>query len=462
MRIAAIDQGTTSTRVLVLDDVSARIVHAVRHEQFHPQPGWVEHDAEELLRNVRACLDAAGKVDAIGLANQGESCLAWDAVTGQPLSPVIVWQDNRTAGWLEGVREAGAEVMARAGLPLDAYFSASKFSWILREIPEARAALAAGRLRLGTTDAFFLDRLAGVFATDVTTASRTSLMNLETRQWDAELCRIFGIPMEALPEIRDSAGDFGEIDGVPVRAALVDQQAALYGHGCRAEGDAKITFGTGAFALAVTGRNIVRAPGQGLLPTVAWSRGGEAAYAVDGGVYDAGAAVEWGQRLGLFESFDELDSFEAPPAISRKLAFVPALSGLACPHWDRSAAALWMGMDAGTTKRDMAQALLEGIALRTAEVVTAMDTLMPLGRQISVDGGLTRSAYFVRFLANALQREILLPGFDELTAFGCAAMAAGGEVTRPGGVRVVTPDIADVAAWHEVFGQAVRRAQAWK
>jgi glycerol kinase len=462
VRIAAIDQGTTSTRVLVLDDDGARIAHAVKHEQYHPQPGWVEHDAEELLRNVQACLAAADAVDAIGLANQGESCLAWDAVTGTPFCPVIVWQDNRTAAWLEGLGDAAAEVMTRAGLPLDAYFSASKFSWILRENSEARAALAAGRLRLGTTDAFFLDRLAGMFATDVTTASRTCLMNLETRQWDAELCRIFGVPMEALPEIRESAGDFGEIGGVPVRAALVDQQAALYGHGCRTEGDAKITFGTGAFALAVTGSRIVRAPGQGLLPTVAWSRNGVADYALDGGVYDAGSAVEWGQRLGLFAAFAELDSFEAPPAITRKLAFVPALSGLACPHWDRSAAALWMGMDAGTTKRDMVQALLEGIALRTAEVAAAMDGLVPLGQRISVDGGLTRSTYFVQFLANALQREILLPGFDELTAFGCAAMAAGGDVARPGGVQVVTPDVADVAGWHEVFGEAVRRAKAWR
>lgn len=462
MRIAAIDQGTTSTRVLVLDDDGARIVQSIRHEQHHRQPGWVEHNAEELLRNVRACLDAAGHVDAIGLANQGESCLAWDAVTGEALSPVIVWQDNRTAGWLDGVREAEAEVMARAGLPLDAYFSASKFSWILREIPQARAAAAAGRLRLGTTDAFFLDRLAGVFATDVSTASRTSLMNLASRQWDAELCRIFGVPMAALPEIREFAGGFGTIGGVPVRAALVDQQAALYGHGCREEGDAKITFGTGAFALAVTGSRIIRAPGQGLLPTVAWARGGAAAYAVDGGVYDAGSAVEWGQRLGLFKSFDELDMFEAPPAISRKLAFVPALSGLACPHWDRSAAAMWLGMGAETTKRDMAQALLEGIALRTAEVVAAMDELVPLRRRISVDGGLTRSAYFVQFLANALQREILLPEFDELTAFGCAAMAAGGDVVRPGGVRVVAPDIADVTAWHEVFGEAVQRTKSWR
>ncbi|WP_297488520.1 FGGY family carbohydrate kinase [Acidocella sp.] len=461
MTIAAIDQGTTSTRALRLDDKGARIMHAVKHTVCYPRPGWVEQDAEELLRNILACLAAAAPVDAIGLANQGESCLAWDALSGAPLCPVIVWQDNRTSAWLEGLREAAPEVMARAGLPLDAYFPAAKFAWILREIPQARAALAAGRLRLGTTDAFFLDRLTGTFATDVTTASRTSLMNIATGQWDAELCRIFGVPPHALPQIRDSAGAFGTYNGVPVRASLVDQQAALFGHGCRAPGDAKITFGTGAFALAVTGASIIRAPGQGLLPTVAWSRAGQMHYALEGGVYDAGAAVDWGMRLGLYASVAELDSFQAPPAISRRLAFVPALSGLACPHWDRSAAALWVGMGADTTKRDMAQALLEGIALRTAEVVRAMDALVPLTR-ISVDGGLTRSAYFIRFLANVLQREILLPAFDELTAFGCAALAADGEVARPGGVRTVTPDVADVAGWHETFTGAVRRAKGWR
>jgi glycerol kinase len=462
VRVAAIDQGTTSTRVLLLEDGDARIVHAVRHAQHHPNPGWVEHDPEELLSNIQACLQAAGRVEAIGIANQGESCLAWDAVTGKAFSPVIVWQDNRTADEVETLRDAAPEVLDRTGLPLDAYFSASKFAWILRHIPEASTALAAGRLRLGTTDAFFLDRLAGVFATDVTTASRTSLMNLATGQWDAELCRIFGVPMAALPEIRDTAGDFGEICGVPVTASLVDQQAALYGHGCRKPGDAKITFGTGAFTLAITGAEIVRAPGQGLLPTVAWRRNGQSVYAVDGGVYDAGAALEWAARLGLLSSFDELADFVNPPAIARKIAFVPALSGLACPHWDRSAAALWVGMSADTTRQDMLQALLEGIALRTAEVVAAMHARMPISGRISVDGGLTRSPYFLRFLANALQREVSCPELDELTAFGCAAMAAGGEVPRPGAVRVVTPDVADVSAWHSAFAEAVRRAKGWR
>jgi len=462
--VIAIDQGTTSTRALRLEDGEARIVHAVRHAQHHPHAGWVEHDPEELLGNIRACLQAAGSAEAIGIANQGESCLAWDKVTGKALSPVIVWQDNRTAADIEALRATGAEAetLARAGLPLDAYFSASKLAWILQEVPEARAALAAGRLRLGTTDAFFLDRLSGVFATDATTASRTSLMNLATGEWDAELCRIFGVPAEALPEIRDTVGDFGAIGGVKVRASVVDQQAALYGHGCRVPGDAKITFGTGAFTLAMTGAEIVRAPEQGLLPTVAWRRAGVSTYAVDGGVYDAGAAVEWAQHLGLFESFAELNEFEAPPAISRGLAFVPALSGLACPHWDRSAAALWVGMSSATTKRDLIQALLEGIALRTAEVVSAMHALVPIGGRISVDGGLTRSAYFVRFLANVLQREVACPEFDELTAFGCAALAAGGDVARPGGVRVVAPDVGDVSGWHATFAEAVSRAKGWR
>ena len=232
--------------------------------------------------------------------------------------------------------------------------------------------------------------------------------------------------MECLPEIRPTVGEFGGIGGVPLTAAVVDQQAALYGHGCRAAGDAKITFGTGAFALAVTGAEIVRAPERGLLPTVAWRIGGETVHAVDGGVYDAGAAVEWAGRLGLFADLAELDAFAEPPAIERGLAFVPALSGLACPHWDRSAGALWLGMTAGTTRRDLCQALLEGIALRTAEVVAAMAEHVPLAERLSIDGGLARSGYFAQFLADATGRTILRHGFDELTAFGCAALAARG------------------------------------
>ncbi|MBL8709864.1 MAG: glycerol kinase, partial [Rhodospirillaceae bacterium] len=439
MAIAAIDQGTTSTRILLVGDSGEmRIVHAVRHDQILGPDGRVEHDPEELIQNIRACLAAAckaaagsasmGRIEAIGLDNQGESCLAWDRETGAPLSPVIVWQDSRTSEAVAQLKAAGAEseTLSRAGLPLDPYFSATKLRWLIDHVPVVREFLGTGRLCLGTTDAFFLQRLTGICATDSTTASRTSLLNLESGRWDPVLCDLFGVPIETLPEIRPTVGDFGAVDGVPLTAAMVDQQAALYGHGCRKSGDAKITFGTGAFALAVTGDAILRRPEQGLLPTLAWEIDGARTYAVDGGVYNAGAAVDWLLKLGLVPDMAALNSFAAPPAIERDLLFVPALSGLACPHWDRSAAGLWLGMGLETSGADLAQAVLEGIALRTAEVIAAMADNMRVGDTVSVDGGLTRNPYFLRFLADALGRQLVTREFDELTAFGCAALAARG------------------------------------
>lgn len=470
MRVAAIDQGTTSTRVLVADaDGTIEIACAVTHQQKHPHAGWVEHDPEELLANIRHCLEAAGPVDAIGLDNQGESCLAWDARTGTALSPVIVWQDNRTADAVARLKERGAEALtlARAGLPLDAYFSASKFAWIIGNLPAAKAALEAGQLRLGTTDAFFLDRLTGNFATDVTTASRTSLMNLETGQWDAELCELFGVPIACLPEIRPTVADYGSIDGVPIMAAVVDQQAALFGHGCRKPGDAKITFGTGAFALAVTGEEIARAPEKGLLPTVAWSIGGHMTYAVDGGVYDAGSAIEWARRIGLVSDLTaDLDWFDTAAAIERGVVFVPALSGLACPHWDRTAASLFLGMSAATTRADLCQALLEGIALCAADVVGAMNAHVPIGRSIAIDGGLARSRYFAQFLADMIGRDVLSTDFDERTAFGTASLAAlGAGIVLPE-PKVISytfsPRVGDSTAIRRRFGEAVSRSKGWR
>ncbi|WP_321815166.1 MULTISPECIES: FGGY family carbohydrate kinase [unclassified Paraburkholderia] len=471
MRIAAIDQGTTSTRVLVADsNGGADIVHAVRHRQHHPHPGWVEHSPEELLSNLNACIEAAGTVDTIGLANQGESCLAWDAVSGEALSPVIVWQDNRTANLLKDLRESGAEeiTLARAGLPLDPYFSASKLAWLLRNNDRVRAAKKAGTLRLGTTDAYFLDRLTGHFATDTTTASRTSLMNLETGEWDEELCRLFDVPIECLPEIRPTVGNFGSVGTVPVTASIVDQQAALYGHGCRKAGDAKITFGTGAFALTLTGSQIIRAPQQGLLPTVAWRIGNEITYALDGGVYDASSAVEWAGRLGLFDDLSEISTFEAPPAIAGGLAFVPALSGLACPHWDRTAGALWVGMVASTSKSELCQSLLEGVALCTSEVISAMSGRVDVTERLSVDGGLARNVYFVQFLADVLERTIVTQRFHELTAFGCAALAARGlgaelpEYKNASTVFKPRQSHATIADWKASFAEAVKRSKGWR
>lgn len=471
MRIGAIDQGTTSTRALSCrDDGRAEVVCSFSHRQIHPQAGWVEHDPLELLDNVGKCLVALGDVDAVGLTNQGESCLAWDARTKAPLSPVIVWQDNRTETAMAPLRADGAEVLtlARAGLPLDAYFSASKLAWIVRSVPACAEALRDGRLRLGTTDAFFRDRLGGGFVTDVATASRTSLMDLDRCAWDEDLCRLFGVPMECLPAIGPTLGDLGWLGEVPLAAAVVDQQAALYGHGCRRPGDAKVTFGTGAFALAVTeGR--IPAGSDGLLPTIAWSRAdGSVARAVDGGVYNAASAMDWAVRQGFIDDVRTLGPFTRPAAISRDLAFVPALSGLACPHWDRQGAGLWLGMSLDTDRADLAQAMLEGVALRTAEVLEAIGRRVSLGASLSIDGGLSRMPYLPQFLADAVGREVRTRDFDELTAWGCAAMAAaalGVSLPSPfSDERVYTPRIgpAQAAEWRGRFAQAVTRAREWR
>lgn len=295
-------------------------------------------------------------------------------------------------------------------------------------------------------------------------------MNLETGDWDATLCEIFDVPLECLPPIRPTTGKFGvtEIEGrkIPVTASVVDQQAALYGHGCRHVGDAKITFGTGAFALCLTGPELFRAPDKGLLPTVAWQHSGAPpTFALDGGVYCAGSAVNWAKSLGLFQEFSEINRFEGPPAIDRDLAFVPALSGLACPHWDRSAAGLWIGLSLDTSAQDMMQALLEGIAFRAAEVLEAMDAFVNLGSAISVDGGLSVNPYFCQFLADALQRQVRVPKMAELTLLGTALLAAEATGTD---VPVTRPDTINYEAKHTngsaraKFQEAIAKARGWR
>ena len=475
MTILAIDQGTTSTRALAVDtDGNAAIASVIRHRQLYPEPGRVEHDPAELVRNLVTSLDAVDGVAAVGIDNQGESCLAWHADTREPVTNVIVWQDDRTGSEVERLKRdgAGAEVMERCGLPLDSYFSASKLAWIVDHVPEARRLLKQGKLKLGTTDAFFLDRLAGECITDITTASRTSLMNLATGQWDEELCRLFRVPMEALPRIVPTTGRLGEVTSrgraVPVTASVVDQQASLYGHGCRRVGDAKITFGTGAFALLVTGKRALRSPDQGLLPTVAWQyEGGTPEYALDGGVYCAGSAIDWARGLGLFTDHASLDSFDRPAAVDRDLLFVPALSGLGCPHWDRRAAGLWIGLSLDTDPRDMMQSLLEGIAFRAAEVIRAMSSLTEIGDEISVDGGVSTNPYFCQFLSDVLGMCVSVKTFPEITAIGTAQLAGAGDIRCGDGVtpvrrilpRTSRPSRESRAAR---FSEAVSRAGLWR
>lgn len=468
MTVLAIDQGTTSTRAVLCGEAGLRVLCASEHRQHYPAAGRVEHDPAELLRDVAACLAAApDEVAAVGIDNQGESCLGWDAETGEPVGPVIVWQDDRTRGDTERLRADGCEALVRerAGLPLDPYFSASKLAWIVREIPEARRLAERGRLRLGTTDAFFRDRLTGRFETDITTASRTSLMNLASGEWDEDLCALFGVPREALPPIGPSTGDLGTVRcgarEAPLAASLVDQQAAVYGHGCREPGDAKITCGTGAFMLAVSGHERPTAS-TGALPTVLWQRAGEPpVYGLDGGVYSAAAAVNWARRIGLFSDFAEIDAFERPPAILSGIAFVPALSGLACPHWDRAARGTFLGLSLDTDRTDMVRAVLEGVALRIAEVARAMASAVPLASPVALDGGMSANPWFSQFLADALGLDLRVSDAPEVTALGTAIMASewvGAPVARPETGRIIRtrPLAPEVLSRFEAAVAAVR------
>lgn len=472
--VIAIDQGTTGSKAYRLQqDGRFESLGGFEHRQFYPQPGWVEHDARELLAHLGQLIARAGDAAALGIDNQGETVVAWDAESGEPLGNAIVWQDARTLPMTEKLKAEGAEelTIARAGLPLDPYFSASKLRWILEELPEAKGLLARGRLRLGTSDSFFLDRLAGVYATDVTTASRTSLMSLASGQWDPELCRLFGIPPEILPEIRPTAGDFGRTGKLAIRASLVDQQAALFGHGCRGPGQAKITFGTGAFALAVAARDVAPAEAAGMNRSIAWQiGGGPLVYALEGGLYNAASAVNWARGLGLFADFAEIDGFTGPSALERGLVFVPALSGLSVPYWDRNAAGLWLGMGLETTRSDMMRALLEGIALLAAELVAAMDRAAPLAGPVSIDGGLSNNGYFCDFLARVLQRPVQVPGSAELTGLGTAQMAMIGaglatpEALPPGppARRLAAPGAPLDPAARARFAEAIARARNWR
>jgi len=477
-RILAIDQGTTATKTYTLDsDGHFAFCRSIEHRQIYPQPGWVEHDPATLLSNVQKSIETTSDIETIGIDNQGETVIAWDGASGMPVYNAIVWQDQRTTEFTEALKNRGAEqlTLERAGLPLDPYFSASKLRWILKNVPEAGKLLKKGQLRLGTSDSFFIHRLTGEYATDVTTASRTSLMNLATCDWDPDLCQIFEIPIEVLPQIRPATGPFGVVTAkgreIPITASIVDQQAALLGHGCFTPGQIKATFGTGVFALANVGEQVRSDHERGILSTVAWQLAGrKPVYAVDAGVYNAGSAVNWTKNLGLFAEFDHIDHFGKPSAISRGLVFVPALSGLACPYWDRSAAGLWLGMSLETTREDLCQAVLEGIALRTAQLLDAIFHLTGQQDSLSVDGGLINNAYFCRFLADVTQCDIVVPVSPDITAFGTGRLALIGSgiakdlaalTPAPEPQKIITPR-KDLTYLKDRFDEAVARSRNWR
>jgi len=436
--ILGIDQGTTGTRACLLE--AGRITHTAyaQHAQITPQDGWVEHDADEIWARTQDVLAAlpASRIDGIAIANQGETVMIWDADSGRPLHNALVWQDTRTADVVARLAADPAiatRVRSETGLRLDPYFSAAKLRWLLDHVPHK-----GRRIKAGTLDTWLIDRLTGgaVFATDSSTAARTQLCDTRTLQWSPFLLELFGIPREVLPEIRDSDAGFGvcthpAVKGVPILASLVDQPAALAGHGCIDRGDAKATLGTGAFVYVNTGSE--RPSGEhGTLATVAWRRAtsgtgaAKTCYALDGGVLAFGSAIGWLENLGLLAR-GELDAVLAArgtPQAAATVIGVPALAGLGAPHWNRAAHGSWFGLTHATTATEMVAAVADGLACRVAEVVDAIERDAGIViRELRVDGGLSRSPALVQLLADVLGRPVVVAEEDEATVLGAATLA---------------------------------------
>ncbi|MFL5866034.1 MAG: FGGY family carbohydrate kinase, partial [Thermoleophilaceae bacterium] len=434
--ILGVDEGTTAVKAVLFDERLQPVREARRgKENRHPQPGWVEQDGEEVLAAVVDAVaelldDPPGKVVACGLDHQGESVLAWDTETGSPLSPIVVWQDKRSQEVLDRVAGSEDEIKARSGLPLDPYFSAGKLAWLLEHDESVQRAREAGTLRMGTVDSFVCDRLGAGFATDASTASRTQLHALGTPGFDQTLGEIFGVPIEVLPEVRDTVGDLGTLrhPDWPVELRLtgqaVDQQAALAGAGCVVPGRVKATYGTGVFILANVGDEVPR-PAGGLLPTVAWCIDGHTEYAIDGGVFAAGAMLEWMCReLGLAPDPAALGVLAREANGSAGASVLPALAGIGAPWWRPDAHAVLAGIHSGTTRANVARAALEGIAWRVADVVAAIRESIEVDT-LRVDGGLPTEPLMLALPAHPIGAPVEAGGADATVA-GAAALGAVG------------------------------------
>ena len=445
--LLGIDEGTSAVKAALYDG-DLRTVGEARREKplSHPRPGWVEQDPEVVLTAVVGAVaevleQAPAPVDACGLDHQGESILAWDAESGRPLTPIITWQDKRSQEILDRLEAdgRGKQIAERSGMPLDPYFSAGKIAWLLEHDATVAAHVAAGTVRIGTVDSFLCDRLGAGFATDPSTASRTQL---GAPEWDATLLEIFGVPPDVLPAIQDTAGDLGTLTHpswhaeLPLRARCVDQQAALAGAGCVKPGLVKATYGTGVFVLAHAGDQRPE-PAGGLLPTVAWRVGGRVEWAIDGGVFTAGALLEWLSRdLGLAADPADLAREAATVEDSAGVRVLPALAGVGAPWWVPEARAVISGLTAGARPAHIARAAIEAIAWRVADVVGAVRETVPV-EALRVDGGLTRDPTLLQLQADFAGVRVQ-PGAVDATVAGAAALAAVGA-----GVWSSTLDIAD-------------------
>lgn len=494
--LLAIDQGTTGSTALVMDTDGVTLARATREfPQHFPAPSWVEHEPEEIWDSVVAtvgdALSSAGiagsAIAAIGITNQRETTLLWDRASDRPLHRALVWQDRRTAPQCEALKASGAEpgVRASTGLVLDPYFSATKIAWMLDNVSGLRPHAERGDVAFGTVDSYLVWRLAGGAAhlaphvTDVTNASRTLLMSLEERAWSPELCALFRVPPAVLPRIVPSAGVVamtrgvpGLSDGIPIAGLAGDQHAALFGQACFELGDAKCTYGTGAFLLMNTGA--VAVPSRfGLLTTLAWQIGNEVTYALEGSCFIAGAAVQWlRDGLGMLTSSAEIEALARSVESSDGVVFVPALAGLGAPYWDSSARGAISGITRGTTRAHLARATLDAIAFQVNDLLAAMGD--DLGHRVSrmrVDGGASANDLLMQLQADVSQLSVERPNELESTARGAAMLAGVGAGLFANGrdaakmVRIertfeVRMDEAErsrrLAAWQD----AVRRVQS--
>jgi glycerol kinase len=493
--VAAIDQGTTSTRFMVFD-ADGRIVSVAQkeHQQIYPQPGWVEHDPAEIIRNtnevaaeaLRSADISAGELAAVGITNQRETTVIWEKKTGQAIANAIVWQDTRVADEASRYASNGGQNRFRetTGLPLSTYFSSLKVRWLLENVADARARAEAGELLFGTMDTFLVWQLTGgprggVHVTDVTNASRTQFLNLKTLQWDAALLKAFEVPGNLLPRVKSSSEVYGEatipaLQGVRIAGILGDQQAALAGQACFHPGEVKNTYGTGCFLLMNTGERMVPST-YGLLTTVAYKLGNAPAnYALEGSVAITGALVQWlRDNLGMIERSSDVETLARSVKDNGDVYFVPAFSGLYAPYWKDSARGVIAGLTRYANKGHLARAVLEATAYQTRDVVEAMEKDAGIAlKSVRVDGGMVGNELLMQFQADILNREVVRPVVQETTALG-AAYAAGLAVGFYSGVeelrskwksdRIWKPEMAhaDSDRLYRGWKKAVTRSFDW-
>jgi len=485
--VLALDQGTTgSTALLIGDDGTIRGRGYREIAQHYPQPGWVEHDPEEIWESmVAAAGDALGgaRPDAVGITNQRETVVAWERASGRPVHRALVWQDRRTAARCRELKAThGAEELARrTGLVWDPYFSATKIEWLLREIPGLRDRADRGEVVFGTVDAWLVARLSGgqAIVTDHTNASRTLLYDLHRRDWDDQLLEWFGVPRAALPSLVRSSGVCAETagapfgSGVPIAGIAGDQQAALFGQGCHIPGDAKNTYGTGAFLLMLVGDRLPGADGR-VLTTMACDAQGGPALAVEGAIFVAGAALQWlRDELGLLESAADSETLARSVPDTGGVVFVPALVGLGAPYWESEARGMIVGLTRGSGRPHLARAALEAMAYSTRDVVEAMTaaTGVPL-RSVKVDGGAAANDWLMEFQATVLGVPVMRPDIVESTALGAAGLAGiatgiwrdAAEFLRTRSYRQFDPSPAlghAAASGYRGWERAVRAALSW-